>query len=49
MLRVVMRHLGAATVGFVKLDDRTRKLVYSVDPDGKELVFADRGCARRDR
>jgi epoxyqueuosine reductase len=41
MLRVVMRHLGAATVGFVALDQNTRKLIYSVDPDGKQLVFVD--------
>jgi len=41
MLRAVLRHLGAATVGFIKLDEQTRKLVFSVDPDGHKLVFAD--------
>jgi epoxyqueuosine reductase len=41
MLRVMMRHQGAATVGFVKLDENTRKLIYSVDPDGKQIVFND--------
>jgi epoxyqueuosine reductase len=41
MLRAAMRHFGAATVGFVELDERTRKLIYSHDPDGKALVFED--------
>ena len=41
IIRAAMRHFGAGTVGFVELDDHTRKLIYSVDPDGKELVFAD--------
>ncbi len=41
MLRAAFRHNGAGTVGFVELDDNTRKLVYSVDPDGKKLVFTD--------
>ncbi len=41
MLRVAMRHFGAATVGFVELNEQTRKLVYSHDPDGKELVFEE--------
>lgn len=41
IVRVAMRHCGAANVGFVELDERTRKLVYSHDPDGKELVFDD--------
>lgn len=41
MLRAAMRHFGAGTVGFVELNDQTRKLIYSVDPDGKQLVFAD--------
>ncbi|MBL7164766.1 MAG: reductive dehalogenase [Anaerolineales bacterium] len=39
ILRVAMRHFGAATVGFVELNQRTRKLIYSHDPDGKEIVF----------
>lgn len=41
VLRVAMRHFGAAQVGFVKLDDDTRKLIYSYDRDGKELAFED--------
>jgi reductive dehalogenase len=41
ILRVAMRHFGAAHVGFVELDERTRKLIYAVDPDGKELSFED--------
>lgn len=41
MLKVAMQQMGAATVGIVHLDDRTRKLIYSVDPDGKQLVFED--------
>jgi len=45
MLRVALRHYGAAQVGFVELDDKTRKLVYSHDPDGKELIFTDDAAA----
>ncbi len=41
MLKAAMRQLGAATVGIVHLDERNRKLIYSVDPDGKRLEFAD--------
>lgn len=41
IVRAALRHLGAATVGFVELDDNTRKLIYSHDPDGKELIFTD--------
>jgi len=41
VIRVAMRHFGAATVGFFELDDNTRKLIYAVDPDGKELIFTD--------
>jgi epoxyqueuosine reductase len=39
ILRAAMRHFGAATVGFVELNERTRKLIYSHDPDGKEIIF----------
>ncbi len=39
ILRAAMRHFGAATIGFVELNDKTRKLIYSYDPDGKELAF----------
>mgnify|MGYP005814597001 CR=1 FL=1 len=41
IIRAAFRHQGAATVGFVELDENTRKLIYSVDPDGKELIFTD--------
>jgi epoxyqueuosine reductase len=41
IIRVAMRHFGAADVGFVELDDSTRKLIYSHDPDGKALVFTN--------
>jgi epoxyqueuosine reductase len=41
MVRAAMRHIGAAHVGFVELDENTRKLTYSIDPDGKELIFTD--------
>lgn len=39
MVRSAMRHLGASQVGFLELDENTRKLVYSIDPDGKQIVF----------
>src|SRR3990172_1016135 len=39
ILRVAMRHFGAAQVGFVRLDENTRKLIYSHDRDEKELAF----------
>lgn len=35
MIRAALRHMGAATVGFVELDENTEKLIYSEDPDGK--------------
>lgn len=41
IIRVAMRHYGVARVGFIELDENTRKLIYSVDPDGKELIFTD--------
>lgn len=41
VLRVAMRHFGAAQVGFIKLDENSRRLIYSHDRDGKELVFED--------
>lgn len=41
VIRAAMRHFGAATVGFIELDEKTRKLIYSVDPDGRELIFTD--------
>nr|WPM93817.1 reductive dehalogenase [uncultured prokaryote] len=39
IIRVAMRSFGAAQVGFVELDENTRKLIYAVDPDGKEIAF----------
>jgi epoxyqueuosine reductase len=41
ILRQAMRHFGAATIGFIELNERTKKLIYSYDPDGKEIVFED--------
>ena len=42
IVNAALRQLGAAMAGFVELDSRTtEKFIYSVDPDGKELVFAD--------
>ena len=40
-VRAAFRHFGAAHVGIVKLDEKTKKLIYSHDPDGKKLVFED--------
>ena len=48
IIRSAMRHFSASTVGFVELDDNTRKLTYAVDPDGKELVFTDDDMASED-
>jgi reductive dehalogenase len=48
IIRAAMRHFGAATVAFMELDDNTRKLIYGVDPDGKELVFTDDPVASED-
>jgi reductive dehalogenase len=41
MIRAALRSFGAATVGFVELDENTEKLIYSIDPDGKELVISE--------
>ncbi len=48
IIKVALRHMGAATVGIVRLDDHTRKLIYSVDLDGKALVFDDVAQAYED-
>jgi reductive dehalogenase len=48
VIRAAMRHFGAASVGFIELDKNTRKLIYGVDPDGKELVFTDDTVASED-
>ena len=45
ILRAALRHFGAATVGFIELNDNTRKLIYGVDPDGKDLIFTDEEVA----
>jgi reductive dehalogenase len=39
ILKVAMQQMGAATIGIVELNDQTRKLIYSVDNDGKEIIF----------
>jgi len=41
IVRAALRHMGAAMVGFAELNENTRKLIYSFDPDGKELIFTD--------
>jgi epoxyqueuosine reductase len=42
MVRAALRHYGAATVGFVELEtDTTEKLIYSIDPDGKQMIIDD--------
>ncbi len=41
MIRAALRSFGAATVGFLELDENTEKLIYSIDPDGKELVISE--------
>ncbi|MBK9125873.1 MAG: reductive dehalogenase [Chloroflexi bacterium] len=39
ILKVAMQQMGAALVGVVELNDRTRKLIYGVDNDGKRIEF----------
>lgn len=41
VVRAAMRHMGAAQVGFVELDENTKKLIHVVDPDGKRVEFED--------
>ena len=48
IIRAAMRHFGAATVGFVEMNEDNKKLTYSVDPDGKELIFTDEEVAYED-
>jgi epoxyqueuosine reductase len=48
ILRAALRHFGAATVGFIELDENTKKLIYAKDPDGKDLVFEDVDVASED-
>ncbi|MCX6013428.1 MAG: reductive dehalogenase, partial [Chloroflexi bacterium] len=39
MIRAAARFFGASQVGFVEIDDNTRKLIYSYDQDGKKIDF----------
>jgi reductive dehalogenase len=39
ILKVAMQQMGAATIGIVELNEQTRKLIYSVDMDGKPIEF----------
>ena len=48
IIRAAMRHFGAATVGFIELNENTRKLIYGVDPDGKDMIFTDDPIAAED-
>ncbi|HML22394.1 MAG TPA: reductive dehalogenase [Aggregatilinea sp.] len=49
MIRSALRAFGAATVGFVELEEETtKKLIYSIDPDGKELVFKEQDQPEED-
>ena len=41
LIKVAMQQMGAALVGIVRLDENTRKLIYSVDQDGKPIIFDD--------
>ena len=41
MIRAALRAFGAATVGFVELDEKSEKLIYAIDPDGKEMVISE--------
>ncbi|MCM1564505.1 MAG: reductive dehalogenase [Dehalobacter sp.] len=41
IIRIAMRMFGAAQVGFVELNENTKKLIFSTDPDGKVIDFED--------
>ncbi|MBT3363623.1 MAG: reductive dehalogenase [Chloroflexi bacterium] len=41
MIRSAAIYYGAGQVGFVELDEKTRKLIYSFDADGKKIEFED--------
>lgn len=42
LIRAALRHFGADQVGFVELNDRTRKLIYAFDAqDQKAIEFED--------
>lgn len=45
MIRAALRSFGAATVGFLEMDSNVEKLIYAIDPDGKELIFTDEEVA----
>lgn len=50
MVTAALRHMGAATVGFVELDPKTtQKLIYGIDPDGHRIDFADVPDALEDK
>ncbi|MBK8027224.1 MAG: reductive dehalogenase [Chloroflexi bacterium] len=48
ILKIAMQQMGAAAVGIVELNDRTRKLIYSVDNDGKRIDFENVPLAYED-
>ena len=45
LVRSALRFFGAGQVGFVELDEKTRKLIYSFDSDGKKIEFEDADMA----
>ncbi len=41
IVRAALRQFGAAQTAFVELNERTRKFIFTVDRDGKEIVFEE--------
>ena len=41
VVKAALRQMGAGSIGILHLDDKTRKLIYSVDVDGKRIEFED--------
>ncbi|MFC1978536.1 reductive dehalogenase [Chloroflexota bacterium] len=41
IVRATARYFGAGDVGFVELGEKTEKLIYSYDADGKKIEFED--------
>lgn len=41
MIRAALRQFGAATVGFLEIDDNVEKLIYAIDPDGKDVIISE--------
>jgi len=41
MVRAAAKYFGAGAVGFVELNEKTEKLIYSYDADGKKIEFED--------